>query len=163
MIQLRRWSGSDAELLVEANKDAMTAFIAGPESTAQVAKRHENYLRLWDEGTARMFVVLDGDDAVGGIGWWETDWEGRPAVETGWFVLPRAQGRGVASAAVALLIDDALNFAPPGRDLFAFPSVENDASNALCGRAGFELTGSANFPFRGQDLQVNVWRFDLAR
>jgi RimJ/RimL family protein N-acetyltransferase len=99
-----------------------------------------------------MFVVLDGDDAVGGIGWWETDWEGPPAVETGWFVLPRAQGCGVASTAVALLIDDALNFAPPGCYLLAFPSVENDASNALCGRAGFELTGSAKISFRGQNL-----------
>jgi hypothetical protein len=69
----------------------------------------------------------------------------------------------VAGAAVALIIDDAVNCAPPRRDLFAFPSVENDASNALCGRAGFELTGSADLPFRGQNLQVNVWRLYLAR
>lgn len=160
-IRLRRWSKSDADLLCEANTEAMTKFIAGPESADQVTSRHENYMRLWDEGFARMFVVLKGEDPVGGIGWWQMEWAGEPAVETGWFVLPRAQGRGVAGEAVRLIVADAMNFGPPECQLYAFPSTGNGPSNALCARAGFELLGENGFPFRGKDLQVNVWRHSL--
>ncbi|WP_307082793.1 GNAT family N-acetyltransferase [Arthrobacter agilis] len=160
-IRLRRWSTSDADLLREANTEAMTRFIAGPESADEVIRQHENYLRRWEEGSARMFVVLDGEDAVGGIGWWQTKWAGESAVETGWFVLPQAQGRGVAGEAVRLIIADAMRSGPPESRLYAFPSTGNRPSNALCARAGFELLGEDDFPFRGRDLRVNVWRHSL--
>ncbi|WP_349866766.1 GNAT family N-acetyltransferase [Leifsonia sp. WHRI 6310E] len=160
-VRLRRWSEPDAPLLVGANTADMTAHIAGPETDEQVARRHRNYLRFWEEDTAHMFAVLDGDEPVGGIGWWHIDRDGVAAAETGWFVLPHAQGRGVARAAVLLTIEDAAASLAAGTDLYAFPSVTNRPSNALCAGTGFELRGEEDFPFRGEVLHVNVWATTL--
>jgi RimJ/RimL family protein N-acetyltransferase len=48
------------------------------------------------------------------------------------------------------------------RFVYAFPSVGNPASNALCRRLGFELQGEDEFEFPpGQLMRCNDWRFDL--
>lgn len=138
----------------------MTQHLAGSESEAGVRQRHANYLRSWADGTARMFVITADDQAVGGIGWWDTEWRGEPAHETGWFVVPEAQGRGVARSAVRLIVDDAAEHAK-FRFLTAFPAVTNAASNALCAAAGFRHYGEELFPFRGQELRVAAWAVDL--
>ena len=80
--------------------------------------------------------------------------------ETGWFVLPSAQGRGISAAAVPLLVDDVLR---AGRLplLVAFPNVENAASNRVCERAGFTPAGVEDFPFRGTTLRCTVWTMPL--
>ena len=72
-------------------------------------------------------------------------------------VRPEAQGRGVARAAVELAVADAAALLPAGRMLYAFPAVENAASNALCARAGFARLGTERVPFRGTVLHVAVW------
>lgn len=160
-ITLRPWSADDLARLQQANAPAMTAHIGGPETDAEVQRRHENYLRFWREGTARMFRI-DADGAgVGGIGWWSTSWGGQDVHETGWFVLPAAQGKGAASRALDLLIRDAQEHRT--HDLLtAFPSVDNDRSNALCAAAGFVRHARMQFPFRGTELTVNAWVLNLA-
>jgi RimJ/RimL family protein N-acetyltransferase len=143
------------------NTPAMTEHIGGPESDDEVITRHENYLRYWNKGSARMFVIEADAVAVGGVGWWTNQWREADVHETGWFVVPEAQGRGIAAAAVALLIEDTRRFGTFPL-LTAFPSVSNAPSNALCAKSGFALSGTEEFPFRGTILTVNAWVLQLS-
>lgn len=162
ILTLRRWSADDIGLLRVANTAEMTAHLNGAETEEQLVERNARYLRLWESGDARMFVIEDdAERAVGSIGHWKTDWRGEPALETGWFVVPDAQGRGIGSRALRLLIDDAWVHRDGRRFLTAFPSVTNPASNALCRHGGFDLVGSFTETFRGAELIMNEWAFDL--
>lgn len=138
----------------------MTEHLAGPESDAEVLTRHNNYLQYWLDGRARMFAIEADGTAVGGIGWWSTEWNDLAVHETGWFVVAEAQGRGIARAAVGLTIADAAAHGTASA-LVAFPSVTNAPSNGLCASSGFVLQGAEEFPFRGEVLQVNAWALDL--
>lgn len=162
-LTLRPWSSDDLPLLRGANAPAMTAHLNGPESEEEVVARHERYLRLVENGEALMFVIQGEDGApLGSIGAWKIDWRHQQAWETGWFVLPDAQGRGVAVDALVLLIAE-LRERRSGRDrLVAFPSVDNAASNAVCRRGGFIMEGTMTELFRGVPLQVNEWSLKLA-
>lgn len=161
-LALRPWQDDDLPLLHRANTPEMTSHLNGPESDDQILDRHARYLRYAGSGEARMFAILLDSTPVGSIGCWKVRWKDQDAWETGWFVLPEAQGRGVAAGALTLLIDDVRRH-PERRDrLVAFPSVENPPSNAVCRRAGFELTGSTTETFRGAPLTVNEWELDLA-
>lgn len=161
-VTLRPWSAGDLELLRLANTPEMTAHLNGVESEQQLLDRNARYLRLWEAGEARMFVIEDeGGRSLGSIGFWNVEWRGEPAWETGWFVVPAAQGRGVASRALGLLLDDARRHRGERRFLTAFPSAENAGSNAVCRRAGFEMVGSITDEFRGAALTMNEWVVDL--
>ncbi len=72
------------------------------------------------------------------------------------------QGRGFASGALRECLAHAA--AHGDRDqMLAFPRVDNEASNALCRSAGFELLGEEDFEYpRGNAIRVNAWSFDLA-
>lgn len=162
-LSLRPWHDDDLPLLHRANTPEMTSHLNGPETDEEVADRHARYLRYAQTGEARMFVILLDAEPVGSIGYWRLRWKEQDVWETGWFVLPEAQGHRVAARALALLIDDARSH-PEGRGiLVAFPSVENPPSNAVCRRAGFVLTGSTTETFRGTQLTMNEWEFDLTR
>jgi RimJ/RimL family protein N-acetyltransferase len=161
-ITIRPWSTGDLPLLIRANDVAMTTHLAGPESDEEVCARQSRYLRLWEEGGARMFVIVADGQSVGGIGWWDTQWRGDDVHETGWFVLPEAQGRGIARRALALIIEDARTHGN-AKLLAAFPAVDNEPSNALCRTSGFTHVAVESFPFRGQTLLVNAWVLELER
>jgi RimJ/RimL family protein N-acetyltransferase len=160
-VRLRLWTDADRALLDAANTPEMTAHLGGPESPEQIGARHEKYLAAARDGGSRPFAVLDDDDPVGWIGWWPTEHEGIPAVEAGWFTIPRAQGRGVASAALRLLIADAAAAVPAGTVLTAVPSEGNAASNAVCRKAGLSLVGTETQVYRGATLHMNVWALTL--
>lgn len=161
-LSLRLWVAEDLPLLRAANTPAMTAHLNGPESEPELLARHERYLRLLDAGEARMFVIEEeGGRALGSIGYWKVDWREAPAWESGWFVLPEAQGAGVAARAVRLLIDDLRERHDSRGPLLAFPSIDNPASNAVCRRSGFELRGTMTEMFRGAELTCNEWALDL--
>lgn len=161
-LALRPWNDDDLPLLHRANTPEMTSHLNGPETDEQVADRHARYLRYAQTDEARMFVILLGSEPVGSIGYWRLRWRGRDVWETGWFVLPEAQGQRVAARALALLIEDVRHHPENRACLVAFPSVENPPSNAVCRRAGFTLTGSSTETFRGAELTMNEWEFDLA-
>lgn len=160
VVTLARWAPPHFPLLIAANTPEMTHHLGGPESDAELQARHEKYLRSHDDGETWMYAIeVDGIPA-GGIGFWRIDHDGEPAYETGWNVLPAWQGRGVAREAVDALVRAAREAPPRGR-LFAYPSVENIASNALCRAAGFTDLGARDFPFRGTVLRTRVWALPL--
>ena len=161
-LTLRRWAAGDLGLLRIANTAEMTAHLNGVEAEQQLVERNERYLRLWRAGEARMFVIEDEHHrSLGSIGCWQADWRGEPALEAGWFVVPEAQGRGVASRALALLVEDAREHRGDRRMLVAFPSVANPGSNGVCRRNGFTLAGTFTEEFRGAELTMNEWVLDL--
>ena len=93
------------------------------------------------------------------IGIWDTEWEGERIDEIGWMVLPEFRGRGIATAALNILLERA-RAEPRIPSVHAFPNVENEASNALCRRARFELLGRADIEFRGRPMPCNHWVVD---
>ena len=111
-----------------------------------------------------MFTITVGPEncPAGNIGYWETEWDGQEGWETGWFVLPEFQRKGIATTATRLLMDHVAKLGR--RFLFAYPSVNNGPSNAICRKLAFTLTGETESeypPKSGRLLRVNVWRLDL--
>lgn len=161
-VTLREWSADDLDLLRMANTAEMTEHLNGGETEQQLIERNERYLRLGRAGEARMFVIVDdGDRRLGSIGYWRAEWRGEPVLEAGWFVVPEAQGRGVAARALGLLIDDAREHRAGRRLLTAFPAVANAGSNGVCRRGGFTLAASKTVTFRGAELVLNEWFLEL--
>ena len=83
--------------------------------------------------------------------------------ETGWSVLPAFQGRGLATAGTALLVELA-RAEGTRRWLYAYPSVDNGPSNAVCRKLGFELVSTTDYEYpagSGATLRCNDWRLDL--
>lgn len=163
-VWLERWQIEDLPVLEKSNTPEMTRFIGGPESAKQVVARHAKFLRLWETNEARMFRIRSSASValVGSVGYWNKQWRGRDVYETGWSVHTEHQGRGIAARALA----ECLNYAAAHGDrdqVFAFPRIDNTASNALCRRAGFALIGEADFEYpQGHPIRVNEWMFDLA-
>jgi RimJ/RimL family protein N-acetyltransferase len=159
-VELEPWPDDGLPLLQAANAPAMTEHLGGPETDDEVEARHRKYLRFRGTGEAVMSAIVADGERCGGIGWWHTEWDGDPVLETGWFVLPAAQGHGLAARALALVVDDAREHADRDR-LLAFPSVANEPSNRVCARSGFRRTGERTLPFRGVELHVAVWELAL--
>ena len=141
---------------------AMTEHLGGPESPEKLAERHAKYLRVQADGTGRMFKILHEELGVtGSVGYWDKTLDGEQVNETGWSVLPEFQGRGIAGDATALVIEAARN-ERKHRFLYAFPSVDNAPSNAICAKLGFTLIEESEFEFPpGNVLRCNNWRLEL--
>ena len=141
------------------------AHLNGPESLETLRKRHAKFLALsFDPSAGCMFTITvgPGDTPAGNVGYWETEWAGERGWEVGWFVLPEFQGRGVATEATRTLLDRVAKLGR--RFIFAFPSVDNGPSNAICRKLGFALVGETESeypPKSGKRLHVNIWRLDL--
>ncbi len=163
-LRLEDWAEGDLPLLEKTVGDPeMTKHLGGPESAEKMAERQAKFEKLADSGTGRMFKIIDvaSDDAIGSVGYWDKSWRDEDVYETGWFVLPAFQGRGVAVAATQLAIDRARSEGKH-RFLFAYPSVENAPSNAICRKLGFTLVEDAEFEYpKGSFMRCNVWRLDL--
>jgi RimJ/RimL family protein N-acetyltransferase len=163
-VRLEPWSEDDLDLLRQINTPEMKKHLGGPETDEQVIARNQRYTAMNDPATGRMFrvVLLPEKEAVGGIGYWEREWEGDQVYETGWSVLPGYQGRGIAVAAARAVIEVARE-QHRHRYLHAYPNVDNAASNAICRKAGFDLLGPCDFEYPpGHPMRCNDWRLDLA-
>lgn len=160
---LRRWSDDDLAVLERSNTPEMTEFLGGHESTEKLRARHAKYLRLNATGETHMFTVWVpwADIAVGSVGYWQTEHGGKQIYEAGWSIAIPFQGRGVASQAMQLCLDDA-TVQNDRRLMYAFPRVEHAASNGVCRRAGFDLRGEEDFEYPpGNPIRVNAWVADL--
>jgi RimJ/RimL family protein N-acetyltransferase len=157
-VAIESWTDADLPLLRAQNTPEMTRYLGGPESEEKLLDRHRRYV----EGSEMFRVVLLPERVVvGSTGYWEKSWQGEDVYETGWAVLPEYQGRGIAAAAVRAV---AARAASEGtrRYLHAYPSVDNEPSNAVCRKVGFELLGACDFEYPpGHPLRCNDWRLDL--
>ena len=163
IVELEPYSESDLPLLERSNSPEMTEHLGGPESEEQIKQRHQRYLESPKTGKARMFRIVRSPQAepVGIIGYWEKTWRGELAWEAGWSVFPEYQGRGVAVAATRALIAK-MQLEKKHRFLYAFPSVGNPPSNAICRKLGFVLIGECDFEYpAGHLMRCNEWRLSL--
>jgi RimJ/RimL family protein N-acetyltransferase len=156
-------TAEDEDLAVRLECDPeMMRHIGGPRPEADVRASHKRRLALMERGDARMYKIVadDSNDVLGTIGMWKIDWEGPQAYETGWFVLPEHQGKGVATEAARLIISQA-RANPEVRAIYAYPTVDNAASNAIARKIGMENQGEFdNEGFAGV-LRCNNWRINL--
>ena len=165
-VRLEPWGKDDLPLLEKTVGDPeMMVYLGGAESAEKMAERQVKFEGLADSGAGRMFKVVDEatGEAVGSVGYWDKDWREQQVYETGWFVLPAFQGRGIAVEATAQAIVLAKSEGKH-RYLHAFPAVENGASNAICRKLGFTLIEEHEFEYpsgSGNLMQCNDWRLDL--
>jgi RimJ/RimL family protein N-acetyltransferase len=153
-VELRRYVDEDFPLTEALETDPVAmAELGGPADPATLPAAHRR--RVADPWWFAI-VPEPGGPAVGTIGVWESEHDGEPLFETGWMVLPSHHGRGIASAALGLLIER-VRAEPRIPSIHAFPGVANAPSNALCRKFGFELLGDARFVFRGRPLHCNHW------
>ena len=127
-----------------------------------MADKLERDVRLVEEDRHWVFVIhTDEGEPAGTVAVWDHEWNGETIDEIGWMVLPEFQGRGLASKAVDATLERAR---AEGRwaVLHAFPGVTNAASNAICRKAGFTLTETLDYEFRGNVLHTNHWVLDRA-
>lgn len=162
-IRLRPWADGDLPLLRRTLSDPdLTAHLGGPEAPEKIRERHARYLGMGDPDAGTMLVIVAGPDGspAGTHGYWKREAAGDTIWETGWFVLPEFQGRGIATRATELMANLAWADAPE-RPIHAYPAVDNGASNAVCRKAGFRLIGAFDFEYPpGHLLRCNDWVLD---
>ncbi len=166
-VGLAPYSERDLELTLalETDPDVMKE-LGGPSTREQLLPVHARRLQSEARGGMWMVITLAGDGLteprrVGQIGVFRSRTGGEEGPdEVGWSVLPAYQGRGVASRALALLLELLRGRGEP-EVVHAFPGVGNAPSNALCEKLGFELLGQISVTHRGQLLRCNEWRLRL--
>ncbi len=163
LIELHPWAEENLSLLEGINTPEMTKYLGGPETSAQLLRRHQRYLEAATMPVVRVFKIVQRPDyiPVGQVCYWERTWYEQPVWESGWGVLPAYQGQGIASQAVILLLEKARS-EKEHRFVHAFPAVENTASNGLCQKLGFSKLEECDFEYPpGNWLRCNDWQFDL--
>lgn len=134
------------------------AELGGPWPEEVVVATHARRIKTIAEDGNWWFKVVPEPDApaVGTIGLWASEIDGEAVSETGWMILPEHQGRGHASAALALLIEQARADGRWG-DIHACPGVTNVPSNALCRKFGFDHIGTTTADYSGRNFECNHW------
>ncbi len=131
--------------------------LGGPHTIEHARTAHRRRVAGIEAGNWWFKILPEpGAPPVGTIGIWPTEWAGEAISETGWMVLPEHQGRGHASAALEILLDQAREDGRWG-DIHAFPGITNGASNALCRKLGFELIETVEADYAGRILHCNHW------
>ena len=162
MIDLQLWSDDDLPLAERFLGDPrMMTHLGGPQTPDEIVKAHGRWCDAASNGRGGMFKVVSGSDVVGTIGFWHKRWRDEDIYETGWSVFPEFRGRGFALEATGAIIERA-RAAGDRRHLHAFPHVENEASNAICKKAGFTLLGPVEFEYPPGNFELsNDWVLDL--
>ena len=143
----------------------MMQHLGGPEPPEKIAERHQRYLQVGAKGSGQMFKIVETEsgEAVGSIGYWPRRWQEAVVYETGWSVLPEFQGRGIAAAAAAQVVEIARSEGTRA-SVHAFPSVDNPPSNAICRKLGFTLVGECDLEYPpGHMMRCNDWRLPLQK
>ena len=159
-VRIEPWGPGGLPLLEKLLGDsAMMEHLGGPEPPEKIAERQARYERI----PGQFKIVVETGEAVGWVGYWERGWRGEDVYEIGWSVLPAFQGQGIGAAATSQAIA-VLKAEATHQHLFAFPSVENAASNAICRKLGFILVDETEYeypPGSGSLMRCNDWRLDL--
>jgi len=166
-VSIRPYAEGDLWLLERTlGNPGQMVHLNGPESIEHIRKRHNKFLAMSaDPHAGCQFTILAGslNAPAGNVGYWESEWKDKTGWEMGWFVLPEFQGRGIATAATRLVID-LITKLESHEFVFAFPSVENHQSNAICRKLGFILTEQVSSeypPGSKRMLRCNIWMLTL--
>lgn len=145
---------------LECDPDSMR-HLGGPVALDRIPEIHERRVKTVSDREWYFKIVPEpGGPPAGTIGIWSASWRDRPVHETGWMVLPAFQDQGIATHA----LDRVLSMARLERRfevIHAFPSIDNEPSNALCRRFGFRLVEETDLDYRDTRLRVNVWELAL--
>lgn len=153
-VELVRYEDADYSLTVALESDPnVMRELGGPTDPEALLDAHGR--RMSDPWWFKI-VPEPGGPPAGEIGIWSHELDGVTIHEVGWMVLPAFQGRGLATAALELLIER-VETAPAVDSIHAFPGVNNAPSNALCRKFGFSLLGARDFVYRGRTLRCNHW------
>jgi RimJ/RimL family protein N-acetyltransferase len=159
---LKPWGSGDLGLLERLMGDPrMTEHLGGPETAEKLRERQGRYENL--EGGDRIFKIVEvpSGAGVGSVGFWTQEWRDEQVYEIGWMVVPEFQGRGIAVAATAQVIEIAKHV-DMHRFMHAFPNIDNAPSNVICRRLGFDLLEACELEFpKGHFMTCNDWRLDL--
>jgi RimJ/RimL family protein N-acetyltransferase len=157
-MELRLYTDDDLPLTEALETDpAVMRELGGPVPREEIPALHRRRLAsVADDPWWLVIVPEPGGPAAGTIGVWEGEVDGARVHETGWMLLPAFHGRGIASAALALLIERA-RAEPRFTELHAFPGVSNGPSNGLCRKFGFTLRGELDGGYRGASFRINHW------
>ncbi len=161
-MNLRPYADGDIWLTEELETDAaVMAELGGPQPAESIPKTHTRRLHHVEQGDWWLVIEPEPGVAAGTIGVWPTTQDGVDMFEVGWMVLPRFQRRGIASAALAELIDRCRGEARIDA-VHAFPGATNAASNALCRNAGFSWIGEREVLYGDRPLTVNHWELSTS-
>jgi RimJ/RimL family protein N-acetyltransferase len=157
-VSIEPWSAADRPLLdALLGVPEMMTYLGGPESKEKLDERQARYVN----NPQSLRIVVDGE-AVGWVGYWDAGEPGALDWETGWSVRREFQGRGIATAAMNLVLQR-LRRDGSRRYVHATVDTRNDASNALCRKLGFENLGEIDYEYPpGNPVHGYDWRLDLA-
>lgn len=162
-IRLAMMTAADVTFRLRWETDPlMTAELGGPRPVEDIERAHERSLVLAAEGRCwplKVYVAGSADIAAG-VSVFESAYADEPIFEIGWATLPEFQGRGIASRAVAMILDKARAEERFGQ-LHAFPAVTNAPSNKVCANNGFTNLGETPIEFAGRTLHCHHWSVDL--
>jgi RimJ/RimL family protein N-acetyltransferase len=161
-VELVLYSDADRWLTKAIECDPeMMGELGGPITSDEAATVHAQRVATVESDPWWFTIVLERDEPpVGMLGIWRSEHHGEAIDEIGWMVLPGYQGRGIATAALRMLLERARE-EPRFERLHAFPSVSNAPSNALCRKLGFAKVGESDVSFRGRALRCNHWELRL--
>ena len=136
--------------------------LGGPTPKENILKIHTRRLNSVLDRTVWYFTICPepGGAPVGTIGLWDSDFDCAKIKEMGWMVLPAFQGRGLATAAGQMTLARARTEGR-AREIHAFTSALNGASNAICKKLGFILLGEVELAYNGPPQPSNHWKIDL--
>ena len=162
-MELRDITMEDLPLYEELVTDPETmAELGGPLPHEGIAAKVASLVD--DTGAGEIWyrvIVPDANGAgAGTVCIWKHHEAGVSINEIGWMVLPRFQGRGLASGAVRAILDDAR---ATGRwdVIHAYPGVTNAPSNRICEKTGFQKLEQVDIEYAGRPLRCNHWVIDL--
>ncbi len=160
-MRLRNVRADDVDAYIRMRCDpVMMVNLGGPQSTDDMERKAARDAAEAEADREWILMILPDDDdtttVAGTVALWSDTRDAESFSEIGWMVLPEFQGRGLARAAVQLVISRARADGRWG-NVHAFPSIENDASNAICRSCGFALLGIEDTEFAGHTFRTNHW------
>ncbi|MGH3657880.1 MAG: GNAT family N-acetyltransferase [Micromonosporaceae bacterium] len=161
-MRLRLYADEDRWLTEAMECDPVVmAHLGGPLSPADIPPIHARRIVHSDDDVGYFVIIPDeATGPIGTVGIWRLELDGETVHEVGWMLLPAFQGRGIASQALAMVLDRAKAGARVDA-VHAFPNIENPASNAICRKLGFELLGDRDGGYGGHRFRTNHWRLDM--